>query len=243
MKKYVPLLVAGVLVSPLFSVQANASVSTEATGTVTGKHFRDRNTDGKWEEGEPGSNSAVALYNLDGSWVATVGTADDGTYVIPDVQPGQYRVSINPAGYQLTTPSEATVEVTAGGTTGADFGVRGGDITGVVWHDLNGDGVRQQDEPLLPDVQYWVGRSENFSDATGHYTWPDQMTGQYVFGFVAPEGMTFSPQHVGDPATDSDADSANGAVKVTVELVDGKITQFPNMDVGLVDTDSGAVNR
>lgn len=233
-KTYIPLLVAGILVTPLVSMPALASASTAATGTVTGKHFFDRNTDGTWEEGEPGGNSAVALYHLDGSWVATVGTDADGTYTIPDVAPGQYEVGINPIGYQLTTPSEATVDVPAGGVATADFGKLGGDISGVVWHDLNGDGQRQADEPLLPGIQFWFGRSGHQVDATGHYAWLNEMTGTYPLRFVPPAGMGFSPQHVGNPATDSDADPATGTATAVIQLVDGTINQVPDMDIGLI---------
>ncbi|MEV0053076.1 SdrD B-like domain-containing protein [Saccharopolyspora shandongensis] len=204
------------------------------TGTVRGLHYFDRNADGVWQPGEPSGGSAVGLYHLDGSWVATVGTNPDATYEIPGVPPGRYRVGINPIGYQMTTPDEVIVDVRPGSTSRADFGKLGSDITGVTWHDLNADGQRQADEPLLPDIRFWIGRWGSGSDGTGRYAMPNQGTSTYVLRFVPPEGMGFSPQHAGAPETDSDADPADGTATAVVALTDGKINQFPNFDIGLV---------
>ncbi|MCI2423716.1 carboxypeptidase regulatory-like domain-containing protein [Saccharopolyspora sp. K220] len=223
---------AGVLA--LLGTAVPATAQPTATGTVRGLHFFDRNVDGRWQPGEPGGDSAVGLYQLDGTSVATVGTNPDGTYEIPDVPPGQYRVGINPIGYQLTTPSEVVVEVTPGGTSRADFGKLGGDITRVTWHDRNADGQRQPDEPLLPNIQFWIGRWGSGTDGTGHYSMPNQGTSTYVLRFVPPDGTAFAPQHVGAPETDSDADPAEGTATAVIELVDGKINQVPNLDIGLI---------
>ncbi|TDD54452.1 TonB-dependent receptor [Saccharopolyspora elongata] len=204
------------------------------TGTVRGLHYFDRNADGVRQPGEPSGSNAVGLYHLDGSWVATVGTNPDATYEIPGVPPGRYRVGINPIGYEMTTPDEVVVEVHPGGTSTADFGKLGSDITGVTWHDLNADGQRQADEPLLPGIRFWIGRWGSGSDGTGHYAMPNQGTSTYVLRFVPPEGMGFSPRHVGAPETDSDADPADGTAIAVVALTDGKINQIPNLDIGLV---------
>ncbi len=63
---------------------------------------------------------------------------------------------------------------------------------------------------------------------------PNQATGTYVLRFVPPVGMGFSPQHVGPPATDSDADPADGTATAVVEVPNGAINQIPNLDIGLI---------
>ncbi|MGP4020069.1 SdrD B-like domain-containing protein [Saccharopolyspora sp. 5N708] len=218
----------------LLGAAVPATAQPTDTATVRGLNFYDRNVDGRWQTGEPSAFSAVGLYHLDGTSVATVGTNPDATYEIPDVPPGRYLVGINPIGYQLTTPSEVVVDVTAGGTSVADFGKLGADITGVTWHDVNADGQRQPDEPLLPNIQFWIGRWGSGSDGTGNYALRNEGTSTYVLRFVPPEGMAFAPQHVGAPETDSDADPADGTATAVIELVDGKINQVPNLDIGLI---------
>ena len=225
---------AGVSAAVLVFAGTSLPAAAAESGTVSGRHFFDRNTDGTWQPGEPGGGSAVGLEELDGTWVATVGTEPDGTYVIPDVPPGRYRVGINPISYQLTTPAEVEVEVTSGGTARADFGKLGADITGVTWHDVNADGQRQPAEPLLPDIRFWIGRWGSGSDSTGHYALPNQGTSTYMLRFVAPEGMAFSPKNAGPPGTDSDADPADGTATAVVALTDGRINQVPDLDVGLI---------
>ncbi|RZS32751.1 SdrD B-like protein [Herbihabitans rhizosphaerae] len=202
------------------------------TGVVQGFHYMDRNANGVRDEGEPGGSNAVGVYTLDGTSVATVGTGPDGWYHVPDLAPGEYQVGINPIGYQMTTPTPVRVTVTAGGVAVAHFGKLGGDMSGLAWHDLNADGQRQPDEPLIR-VPIWLGRWQVPTDEQGRFFMPNQGTSTYAFRFVPPAGMTFSPYHVGDPATDSDV-PPDGYARAVIELVDGRINNVLNIDAGLV---------
>ncbi|MFC0439855.1 LPXTG cell wall anchor domain-containing protein [Kutzneria buriramensis] len=83
-------------------------------------------------------------------------------------------------------------------------------ISGVAWKDLNGDGIRQPDEPLLPGIK--IG--DTATDATDHYTLHDVVAaapsvqaspraidgGKYVY--IRP--------HQGDAATDIALDHYGG---------------------------------
>ncbi|GAA3430581.1 LPXTG cell wall anchor domain-containing protein [Kutzneria kofuensis] len=109
-------------------------------------------------------------------------------------------------------------------------------ITGVAWKDVNGDGVRQPDEPLLPGIK--VGHTT--TDATGHYTLHDQSADPSVQAsqFSIDDGrFVLTRPHQGGTATDSDYDWVNGWLELRQTPVDGVID---NIDVGYMPTRSDA---
>ena len=110
-------------------------------------------------------------------------------------------------------------------------------ISGVAWKDLNGDGIRQPDEPLLPGIKI----DNTTTDATGHYTVhnvvadaPSVQAGQRSI-----EGGKFvlTRPHQGDTAADSDFDWNDGWLELHQQPVNGVID---NVDVGYMPTQSNA---
>ncbi len=95
-------------------------------------------------------------------------------------------------------------------------------ITGSVWNDLNGDGLRQPNEPPLAGVtvlhtisisKFDAGRV--VTDANGRYSFQaDTLTAQYVQVFppvgTTGTGFTFSPQGVGSREVSSAFNPATG---------------------------------
>lgn len=110
-------------------------------------------------------------------------------------------------------------------------------MSGVAWKDLNGDGIRQANEPVLPGIK--VGNTT--TDATGHYTLdgisPDNPLAQ-VTPRVLDGGYVLTRPHQGDAATDSDFDWNNGwLLELRQKPVNGRLD---NVDVGYMPTKSDA---
>ncbi|WP_375339888.1 SdrD B-like domain-containing protein [Okeania sp. KiyG1] len=98
----------------------------------------------------------------------------------------------------VTLPPEATI---------GDF----------VWLDSNVDGIQDQNEAGLADITVNLyDRDENLVDTTttidsGSYSFTDIPPGEYFLEFIAPEGVTFSPQNEGtNDNLDSDVDPTTG---------------------------------
>lgn len=99
----------------------------------------------------------------------------NGEFEFDDLEPGTYRVrEVVPNGFEQTFPDQACWIVTlteAGDVSHATceapedslswlvFGNRAEpqSISGVVWHDVNENGVRDDDEPGIPGATVWLG--------------------------------------------------------------------------------------
>jgi hypothetical protein len=89
-----------------------------------------------------------------------------------------------------------------------------------VWHDLNGNGIQDTDEPGIPGVTVRLfatcpASGDPIATATtgdnGLYLFTGLAAGSYTVQFVNPGAYTFSPDNAGDDdARDSDADPATG---------------------------------
>ncbi len=133
--------------------------------TVTGRVFGDLNGNGvrdNFETGLSGVEVFVDLNNsgrLDPLEPRTV-TDELGNYTFDFLVPGQFDIAIV-VGNDLsqTFPalgtSQAVTVTSAGDITDADFGLRSGEgqITGVKFHDLNGDGRREICEIIPGSIQ------------------------------------------------------------------------------------------
>ncbi|HEY1190028.1 MAG TPA: SdrD B-like domain-containing protein, partial [Gemmata sp.] len=90
-----------------------------------------------------------------------------------------------------------------------------GRVTGRAWHDLNGDGARDSDEPALANVTVTLvlpyEERTTATDETGRYTFDDVEPGTYTVRFAPPAGaflFTLMDQTADD--RDSDADPYTG---------------------------------
>lgn len=153
-----------------------------------------------------GSHGTVTAGGLPGTLVYTpdpgyTGT-DTFTYTVSD-------------GYGGTATATVTITVSASPPGG------GGTISGMVWNDQDGNGVREY-EPgayevtvqlldangaVVATVQTWNG---------GMYSFGNLAPGQYRIRVIPPAGYTFSPQDVGSDDTDSDVDIGGYSGLVTI---------------------------
>ncbi|NOX56951.1 MAG: hypothetical protein GXP27_21425 [Planctomycetes bacterium] len=181
--------------------------------TLSGTKFEDINGNGQRDAGEPGLAEWTIQLDLhsDGTIDETVVTDQDGNYVFTDVGPGTHTVSeVLPAGWLQTAPAEGTYEVTP--QSGQDFAdldfgnqgppAEGAIIRGIKWNDLNGDGVRDPDEPGLAGWTIYLdlngngrlddGEPQTVTQDDDPATPEEDETGQYAFAFVGLEPGTYS---------------------------------------------------
>ena len=88
-------------------------------GTVTGV-LRD-------ESGAVAPGASVVLTNANTGIGVTVQSQSDGTYVVPQVQPGRYRIAVTLKGFKSVTIDELTVNV--GSTLTQDITLQLGAVT------------------------------------------------------------------------------------------------------------------
>ncbi|MCW5851639.1 MAG: hypothetical protein KIT87_16315 [Anaerolineae bacterium] len=161
--------------------------------------------------------------------VTSTTTDPNGAYSFPNVPPGVYQVrETDPPGFSSTTPNAVVVNAPAGGTVTADFGDQQntptpspspsptvtvtpttapntGTVTGVVFNDLNGNGIREGGEPGIPNVTvtlYLPGPdgllgtpddvpvTSTTTDPNGAYTFPNVPPGIYDVRETDPVGFT-----------------------------------------------------
>ena len=156
--------------------------SLSAGGTITG-FVRD-------SQENPIAGAAVLAEAPNGGWYWAT-TQADGSYSIPTLAGGDYRVSAGATGYAFeyyadaNWPEEATpVSVTDGSTTsGINFVLRaGGSISGTVTDSLGSPigGATIWCEPIGHQMLWWWGYSRRgISAADGSYTAPDWPDGEY----------------------------------------------------------------
>ncbi|MCP4030961.1 MAG: hypothetical protein GY734_06920, partial [Herbaspirillum sp.] len=191
------------------------------------------------EAGFPGV--LVRLLNDQGNHVATAYTDTNGNYSFTNLAPGNYSVEFTaPGGYMFTYRDQGGNDGTdsdadpSGRTVSTNLTAGENDITwdaglcrlagigDLVWHDLNGNGVRDDGEGGIPGVP--VKLFDNFgneiasmlTNANGNYNFLDIPPGNYYVSFTAPEGYRFSPQDQGgNDADDSDVNPVNGQSNLT----------------------------
>ncbi len=233
---------------------------------IGGFVWDDVNSNGIQDSGENG-RSGITVNLLDSAGdplVPPVSTTTDGSgnYLFDNLQAGSYIVEVvAPSGEAFTLQDQGgddnlDSDVNAIGrtavltlTTGSlqflniDAGlVQGGSISGVVWNDLNQDGIRDSGEPFVENVTVNLldGTGTPFpspvtitTNSSGAYSFPALFPQDYIVEFVLPAtANTFSPQDVGsDDTVDSDAGVSTGRTSV-ITVTQGSSTT--NVDAGII---------
>ena len=143
---------------------------------VRGRVFEDRNLNGAFDMGEVGL-ADVRVQTANGSRSAT--TETDGTFALDNLVPGAQAVRLVvktiPIEYSIAR-DEFAFEGRAGRITRLDVPVvRGGRVGGVVFRDINRNGVRDADETVLPNVVVVASGSSiiAFADSEGRFSFND----------------------------------------------------------------------
>ncbi len=215
-------------VSPLTIATQDFGMYSISNGSVRGTVFNDMNANGIrdldattgefTEQGLEGWTIFIdsnANLSLDAGEVSVI-TDTDGEYIFTSLAAGDYEVvEVLPAGWSPTpgTDSSQTVTVFGGETTLANdfssFTVLNGSISGLVWNDLNRNGVRDHDtltetylDPILPGWTIYLdlnrsrtidaGEPVATTGSDGRYLFPDLQVGEYQIIEVLPTGWETS---------------------------------------------------
>jgi len=151
-------------------------------GWLEGIVFVDSTADGRPDPGEDRIGGAVLV--ADGTRVSS-GT--DGRFLFPPLPPGGYALGVErlPSGLRPLVALPLRVEVGLGGRTTVYIPCeRLGEIAGVVYHDGDRTGTREDTEAGLARVRVLLQQEgtvvgEAFTDLTGAFVFPDLAEGAY----------------------------------------------------------------
>lgn len=194
-------------VSNTIANMAFGLATSRQNGLVTGAVYNDRNRNGVLGAGEEGLVNQVvyADYNangaLDSGEPRTV-TADNGTYQL-GVNPGTWQIRAIPqTNWQISSAAFVNVTVGVGQVaSGINFGefLPNQAVTGFKWNDLNGNGLREANEPGMANVWIFVdldgdqridlGEPSAKTAADGSYNLSPPTTGTYAIREVLEPGF------------------------------------------------------
>ncbi len=166
--------------------------------------YIDQDDDGQFDEGEP---FRVTMQDN-----PLTDINERGWYWFDDLPAGFYIIrEVVPAGYEQTGPRMGfwAVEVAAGQPISTlDFGNRpkGGEIHGIKWRDIDGDGVRDPNEPGVAGVIIYLDLNDDGKRGDGEpfvLTMQDNPdtaideTGRYSFVDLPPDGYYIREDYTG----------------------------------------------
>lgn len=157
--------------------------------TISGVVFNDLNGNTVQDTDEVGIGGVTVT--LDGATTAT--TAGNGVYIFPALDPGPHTVvESDPSGYVSTTPNIRSLTMPASGSGSANFGdQQQGIIAGTVFHDRNGDGLRDTGESGIDGVVVSLNRTiTTTTSGGGHYVFVGVAAGQHDVIEIDPNGFT-----------------------------------------------------
>jgi hypothetical protein len=180
-------------------------------GSISGRMFSDANGDGVQQAGEAALSGWGCFidFNHDGAFDGSdirVFANSSGDYAFTNLAPGTYHIVQNtPAGWQRIVPSTMpyVITLTSGSpsATGINFANRlaTATITGTIFNDLNGNGVRDAGEPGLFGWGVFIDNNNNrvfdpgidvrvFSDSNGNYALTGLPPGTYRINEGIPTG-------------------------------------------------------
>ncbi len=210
---------------------------------ITGIVWEDLNADGTRMGEEPRMEGiGVILFDDLGAPITSTMTDINGFYSFDGINPGDYRLVVMLIGDQQLSPSNvggddgidsdyemgcSCVDVTVLAftpVTNVDAGIYlPGSISGQIWEDIDCDGLRDMDEPIIKGVAVIlkdtmdVIKDMQSPDGSGHYSFVDVVPGLYHVEFMGNSHYTFTEFHVGaDDTIDSDVEISVGSTGKTM---------------------------
>ncbi|HEY0685361.1 MAG TPA: SdrD B-like domain-containing protein [Steroidobacter sp.] len=160
---------------------------------ISGIVYRDASRNGVKEASEPGiANVTMTLRDSLNAVIATTTTAADGTYSFGSHPGGSYTVEqAQPAGFS-SGPENASNSVALALVVGTpavvDFGESTGSLAGLVFIDVDSDGVQDVEDTGLPGVNLTLTGTDALgapvnanvaTNASGQYVFNDLLSGTY----------------------------------------------------------------
>ena len=187
------------------------------TGSLAGRAWFDANYNGKWDGGETGLTGAeITLYAVESGVKRTARPNEKGDYEFQALQPGDYLVQFTlPEGMIFTYPGQSLLSDTASkGSVNVyvqvdvttDLGAVGAmpaaGFTLTLYEDLNLNGLRDADEPVLPGASVTAaqgGRTveKAVTDENGAAVFNALRGGDTQIEASLPEGWLFRADEAG----------------------------------------------
>ena len=207
------------LIGPFGSLTDYEAVAdlTGGSNIVTGKVFKDNDSDGAFTAGDVGEGNVLVkvyrddngngLIDTEDSLIDTKLTDSSGNYSFEFALIGDFLVEIDtatlPAGYTgMTTDNLEAASFTTFNNSDPNnnFGyITGASVGDTVWMDLDGDGNQGVDEPGIPGVTVNLSNGDSVvTDANGNYLFGNLSAGTYTVAVstgTLPTGVT----QTGDP--------------------------------------------
>ena len=187
--------------------------SQYAPVTFSGTVFSDANSNGSRDAGETGVSGMTVYLDANGngtldSGELTTSTDGSGAYNFPTVLPGTYSVRLSlPAGWTQTDDA-SSISMTVNSNqniSGFDLGVHsppGGTITGSVYNDANGNGVKDSGETTVSGQKMFLDLNRDAvlqsteptftTGANGVFTFSGLAAGTYRVRMVQLSGYTWT---------------------------------------------------
>ncbi|NJO44636.1 MAG: S8 family serine peptidase [Oscillatoriales cyanobacterium RM2_1_1] len=183
-------------------LNAEQALLASAAGKIEGSKWHDLDEDGEWDDDEPALKGWTIYVDVNENGELDEGemskvTAEDGSYSISLLEPGTYSVAeVLKPGWEQTYPSTVThvVEIEEEEViTDLDFGnilTNPASLAGRKWHDLNEDGVWQEDEPVLEGWTIYLDDNNNGQLDEEELSVETDENGEYEFTGLSPETYT-----------------------------------------------------
>jgi SdrD B-like domain/RTX calcium-binding nonapeptide repeat (4 copies)/Carboxypeptidase regulatory-like domain len=213
-----------------------------AKGTINGRIIRDADGDGVQDAGEGGRKGLTVILDDNGNGVVDAGeitavTDKFGGYAFDGVSLGSHRVTaLLSADTEFTGTSRDIVTITEAGETVrtkvlvADLAASRGNVTGVLFHDHDRDGVRDTSEPAFANLTIYADTNGNgvrdageafaLTDADGRYTLTAIRPGETTIRTELPGGWERWQGGTEDVAV------AAGTTRTADLAVTGGVTEF-----------------
>ena len=174
-----------------------------------GNIFNDENGNGTQDSGEPPLSGWTVFVDFNGTGTfasndASTTTDSNGNFTLSDVPGGTYKIDEETqSGWRQTVPASGGHSVTVTyqqAVTGQNFAdQQNASISGLMFNDLNGDGVREISEPILSgwtiyidtnnDGTFDTGDVQVTSGSNGVYSFPNLVAGDtYTIRQTTPAG-------------------------------------------------------
>jgi uncharacterized repeat protein (TIGR01451 family) len=226
--------------------------------SVSGFVYADSNNNGVRDVGTdpalPGATITLTGTDIDGNAISLTTTTDvNGQYTFANLRPGTYRIiETQPAfasqgannlgtGFATTatnTPLDTFNLTVRENETGVDFnfGELTTSVSGAVYEDLNGNGVRDAGEPGIADVTIQLTGTDTNTAAVNR-TAVTNTNGAYSFlGLVASNATGYTIREVAQPAGYIDGAESVGTVGGVRRGTSNVNDQFTGLVLGPADT-------
>ena len=227
--------------------------------------WNDVNGNGLQDIGEPGISGVMfSLKNESGSVVSTVTSGNNGSYFFSNIKPGLYKIESDlPAGFQITQVNTSNRELNSdyfslnGIVTSSQISIQSnsiifdvdlglqlikGNISGAVWSDENGNGIKDIIEPVQDSIIVYLLNISgdtlkiDTTDVNGNYTFINLQSAQYIIRFSKQPDLFFTYLNRGaDPLTDSDVKDKGGNTNL-FNIASGE--NIKGINAGLVKSSS-----